>query len=175
MCYGPPPGSDPGLNADKGAPTLNPKAPSTAGAKVGTSGAVAGGGAALGAHLIPALAPILGPAAILAPLIGGLVGSLAHGKPKAPIQTPGTPTMDGSPSPSVPSISTPGGGPGVASSIASAGGTAIGGIAGLQDQKNKANAQEDIYQKLVAAMKSRNTPQPTGQAPGMPQELPFGQ
>lgn len=174
MCFpqAPPSASDPGVTPDKGAPTLQPKGASKAGPAVSTAGAVGGGGAALGAHLIPALAPVLGPAAILAPLVGGLVGSLMHGKPKTPIQTPGTPTMDGTPGPAAPSISAPGGGPGIGSSIASSAGTAVGGIAGLQDQKNKSNQQSDLYQKLVAAMKTRQAPAPA--SPGMPQELPFG-
>ena len=133
-----PPQTDPGVNPNtSGAPVIQPKQPSNIGQKtVGVGSAAAGGGLALGAHLMPELAPVLGPAAIIAPLIGGLVSAFMGGKPKTPIQTPATPTFNGTPGVQAPTLQVAQG-PSIGSSLVSSGGSAVGSLAANQLQKNQ--------------------------------------
>ena len=167
-----PPQTDPGVNPNtSGAPVIQPKQPSNIGQKtVGVGSAAAGGGLALGAHLMPELAPALGTAAIIAPLIGGLVSGFMGGKPKTPIQTPATPTFNGTPGVQAPTLQVAQG-PSIGSSLVSSGGSAVGSLAGNQLQKNQMSKQNDLYQQILAAMKARTPTAPAG--PASPAELPL--
>jgi len=163
----PPPQSDPGVNPNTpGAPVIQPKQPSN------IRGKAVGGGIGAAGEVGALLTPVLGPAAIIAPLVGGLVSALMRSKPKTPIQTPATPTFNGTPAPAAPSLQV-NKGTGIAPALVSSGSQAAGSLANMQNQKNQMTKQNDLYQQLIAAMRQRNQI-PAAPGPTLPQELPIG-